>query len=65
MPIGIALYAWYIARAFSIYMIYRCIRIVYREALYPMFFYVYPMFSYVHPMFSSVFLRLKTVYIHG
>ena len=69
MPIGIALYTWYIERAFSIYMVlvYRCIRTVYRQALYPMFSYVNPMFSYhdVHPMFSSVFLRLKTVYIHG
>ncbi len=62
MPIGIAVYAWYIARAFSIYMVYRSIRTksfgyhaiyhVYRQTLYPMFSYVYPMFSYVYPLFS-------------
>ena len=55
MPIGIAVYAWYIARAFSIYMVYRSIRTksfgyhaiyhVYRQTLYPMFSYVYPLFS--------------------
>ena len=79
MPIGIAVYTWYIERAFSIYMVYHSLRVckkqfgyraiyhhdVYRQTLYPMFSYVHPMFSYVYPTFSSVFLRLKTVYIHG
>ena len=64
MPIGIALYAWYMTRAFSIYMVYRSIRTksfgyratiyhVYRQTLYPMFSYVYPMFSYVYPLFPQ------------
>ena len=75
MPISIAVYTWYIERAFSIYRVYssiskrrfgyHAIYHVYRHMLYPMFSYVHPMFSYVYPMFSSVFLSLKTVYIHG
>ena len=77
MPIGIAVYTWYIERAFSIYMVYRsickkrfgyhwhAIYHVYRQTLYPIFSYVHPMFSNVYPLFSSVFIRLKTVYIPG
>ena len=74
MPIGIALYAWYMARAFSIYMVYRSIRTksfgcraiyiyhVYRHALYPMFSYVHSMFSYVYPHPSQLFGSLPRLH---
>ena len=59
MPIGIAVYTWYIEWAFSIYMVYssiskkrfgfHAIYHVYRQTLYPMFSYVHPRSGDEHP----------------